>query len=97
MIVPRTPDRVSFVGDGTDLPCFYRREGACRPDTIAELERRALLLGTGQTRDAALSWTGSAAARPTVRRRKEPHQTPRPYFSRRPAMGVSSKRTDAMG
>ncbi len=26
MIISRTPMRVSFVGGGTDLPCFYRRE-----------------------------------------------------------------------
>lgn len=27
MIISRTPFRVSFVGGGTDLPCYYRREG----------------------------------------------------------------------
>src|SRR5690348_15782935 len=26
MIISRTPFRVSFVGGGTDLPCFYRHE-----------------------------------------------------------------------
>ena len=27
MIISRTPLRVSFLGGGSDLPCYYRRHG----------------------------------------------------------------------